>query len=261
MEFGLCSGTQLAEAAKAAGFTYLDGTVGDVIMPNATEAEFEDSYAQRFAGAALPLRNLAVLLPGSIRLAGPDANTGEAIEFVGMVFARAKKIGLRSIAFGSGGARKCPEEWDKAKAVGQITAFVAGIAPAVKASGVKLGIENLRFAETNTLNMLAEVADVIDAAGAGAEIGLLVDGYHWNENADTAAALARIAGKIHHAHIATSPSRWAPGEEPTDFAPFAKLLKAAGYNGMMSVEAAINDSSPEGLARIHATLDAAFNRQ
>ena len=260
MEFGLCSGPQLAEAAKVAGFTYIDGSVGDVIKPDASESEFEDAYAERFASAALPLRNLAVLLPGAVRLAGPDANTAEAIEYVNKVFARAKKIGLNSIAFGSGGARKCPDGWDKTKAVEQIISFVAGIAPAVKASGVKLGIENLRFAETNTLNMLAEVADVMDAAGAGAEIGLLVDGYHWNENADTDATLARIAGKIHHTHIATSPSRWAPGEEPTDFAPFAKLLKAAGYNGMMSVEAKINDQSPEGLARMFKTLNAAFNQ-
>ena len=263
MKFGLCADSSIAEAAKAAGFAFIDGTVGDVIMPAASEAEFEDAYAARFAHAALPLVNLAVLLPGSIRLAGADATpVAESAAYVANVFRRAAKIGIKHIAFGSGGARKCPDAWDKQKANAQIAQFVAAIAPAVKESGVNLGVENLRFAETNTLNFFAEIADVLDAAGvAGADsgIGFLADGYHWNENKDDASALPCIVGRIRHTHIATSPSRWAPGEEPTDFAPFARLLKSAGYDGLMAVEAKINDPSPEGLVRIRKALEAAFN--
>ena len=263
MRFGLCADIQISEAAKAAGFTFIDGSVGDVIMPAASEAEFEDAYAARFTHSALPLLNLAVLLPGSIRLAGADATpVAQSASYVANVFRRAAKIGIRHIAFGSGGPRKCPDGWDKAKAFAQIAEFVAAIAPAVKESGVALGVENLRFAETNTLNYLSEIADLIDAAGvadADSGIGFLADGYHWNENKDDTAAAARLAGKIRHTHIATSPSRWAPSEEPTDFAPFAALLKSAGYDGLMAVEAKINDQSPENLVRIFKALDDAFN--
>ena len=261
MQFGLCADPSIAAAAKAAGFSFIDGAVGDVIKPGVSESEFEDAFAARFAGAALPLANLAVLLPGTIRLAGPEATpVSESAAHVAKVFARARKIGIRQIAFGSGGPRRCPDGWDKAKAVAQIAEFIAAIAPAVKESGVLLGVENLRYAETNTLNLFDEVADAVGASGAGAEIGFLADGFHWNENQDGVSALARMSGRILHAHIATSPSRLAPGEEPTDFAPFAALLASAGYDGQMAVEATIRDASPEGLARIFKTLESSFGK-
>ena len=260
MQFGLCADPSLAAAAKDAGFTFIDGTVGDVIKPAATEAEFEDAFAARFASSALPVANLAVLLPGAIKLAGPEATpVAESAAYVATVFARAKKIGIRHIAFGSGGSRRCPDGWEKAKAYAQIAEFVRAIASAVKESGVMLGVENLRYAETNTLNLLSEVLAVLDIAEVDSEIGFLADGFHWNENKDDASALPFLVGRIRHTHIATSPSRWAPGEEPTDFAPFAALLKAAGYDGQMAVEATINDQSPAGLRRIFKTLDSAFN--
>ena len=260
MIFGLCTNGDIAGAAKAAGFTFIDSTVGEAIRPDATEDEFYDHYEENFAGAKLPLTNLAVLLPGTIKLCGPDATRlSQSVAYIEKVFRRAKYLEIRHIAFGSGGARKCPEGWDKTKAVAQITEFVKAIAPVVKESGVMLGVENLRFAETNTLNLLGEVAQVVAESGAGDEIGFLVDGFHWKENKDDASALPVLAGRIKHTHIATSPSRRAPGEEATDFAPFAALLKAAGYDDMMAVEATFNDKTPAGLARMFKTLDSAFN--
>lgn len=258
MEFGICAGPELAELARVAGFQYLDGTVGDVLKPNATEAEFEDAYAKVFAPSALPILNLACLLPGGMLVAGPEADIPKAVTYCTIAFQRAARVGIKTICFGSGNGRKCPDGWALDTAMKQILEFVSALAPAVKASGVKLAVENLRAAETNTLCKISDISALLDAVDSP-EVGILVDGYHWYENSDSAQDVVKIGPRIFHTHIATSPSRFAPGEEAFDFTPFAAALAKSGYQGRMSVEAKINDKSEAGLSRMFETLDKAFN--
>lgn len=258
MEFGICAGPELAELARQAGFKYLDGTVGDVLKPNATEAEFEDAYANVFSPSVLPILNLACLLPGGMLVAGPQADIPKAVAYCTTAFQRAARVGIKTICFGSGNGRKCPDGWSMDTAMKQILEFVTALAPVVQASGVKLAVENLRAAETNTLLKVAEISALTQAVDSP-EVGLLVDGYHWYENSDSAEDVVKIGSRIFHTHIATSPSRFAPGEEAFDFSPFAAALRKSGYQGRMSVEAKINDKSEAGLSRMFDTLNKAFN--
>ncbi len=258
MEFGICAGTELAEQARAAGFTYLDGTVGGVLNPNATESEFEDAYAKVYLSAALPVLNLAILLPGGMLVTGPEADIPKAVTYCTTAFQRAGRIGIKTICFGSGNGRRCPDGWAMDTAMKQILEFVSALAPAATASGVKLAVENLRSAETNTLCTIADISALLDAVDSP-NVGILVDGYHWHENSDSAEDVAKIGSRIFHTHIATSPSRFAPGEEAFDFSPFATALAKSGYQGRMSVEATIKDKSDAGLKRMFETLNQAFN--
>lgn len=258
MEFGICSGTEIAEQARAAGFTYLDGTVGDVLKPNATESEFEDSYANNYAFAVLPVLNLAVLLPGGMLVTGPEADIPKAVAYCTTAFQRAGRIGIKTICFGSGNGRKCPEGWAMDTAMKQILEFVSALAPVATSSGVKLAVENLRTAETNTLCNVSDISTLLDAV-VSPDVGILVDGFHWHENSDSADEVIKIGPRIFHTHIATSPSRFAPGEEAFDFSPFATALAKSGYDGRMSIEGKLNDKSEAGLKRMFDTLNAAFN--
>ena len=258
MEFGICAGPELAEQARAAGFAYLDGTVGGVLNPNATEAEFEDAYAKIYAPAALPVLNLTNLLPGGMLVVGPEADIPKAVAYCTTAFQRAGRIGIKTICFGSGNARKCPEGWAMETAMKQILEFVSALSPAVTASSVKLAVENLRTAETNTLGKLSEVSTLLDAV-ASPDVGCLIDGFHWNENSDSAEDVIKMGSRIFHTHIATSPSRFGPGEEPFDFSPFANALAKAGYRGRMSIEGKLNDTSEAGLKRMFVTLNKVFN--
>lgn len=256
MEFGICSGPDIADMAREAGFTYLDGSVGDVLKPTGTEAEFEDSYA-KLSAAVLPTQNLNCLLPGGLFVAGPDADIPKAVAYCTIAMQRAGRIGIRTICFGSGNGRRCPEGWPMETASKQIRKFVSELAPVVKAAGVKLAVENLRTAETNTLCKIADISKLLDEVASPA-VGILIDGYHWKENADSAEDVVKISSKIFHTHIATSPSRFAPGEETCDFSPFAGALRKAGYTGQMSIEGKLNDKSVAGLRKMLETLKLAF---
>lgn len=259
MEFGICMGPEGADDARDAGFTFIDGGVGGVLVPDAVESAFEDAWAVRSA-AALPTLNLNCLLPGGMFVAGPDADLSRAVDYCSVAFARAGRVGIQTICFGSGKGRACPDGWPLARAMEQIEAFVTRLIPAIEASGVKLVVENLQTAETNTLNRVADIDALVSRVGS-ASVGLLVDGFHWARNADAAASVTTACPRIFHTHIATTTNRLAPGEESCDFAPFAASLAAGGYSGRMAIEGGLPDTSPAGFKRMHETLARAFNAE
>ena len=258
MEFGICSGPDIAEAARAAGFAFIDANFGDLLKPAASQTEFEDAYAARFASCALPVRNTNCLLPGGYAVAGPDADIPKAVAYAATGLGRAGRIGIRTVCFGSGGARRCPEGWPMSRAIAQIRDFVAALAPVARSAGVKLVVEDLRGAETNTLNLLQDIRALIDDVG-DPDVGILLDGYHWTLNGDTPEQIVANADRILHTHVATIANRRAPGEEPCDFAPFANALAQAGYRGDMAVEGGFADKSEPALRRIHDVLLNAFH--
>lgn len=256
MKFGVCHDTTLAGIIKDAGFEFLDMSVGGFAMPDASEAEFEDNFA-KIKDSALPVLNLNCLLPGRMRLAGPDANTGEAVEYCANAFARAGRAGIKTICFGSGGVRKSPDGWPKDRAFSQICEFLRELSPAVQESGVKLVVENLNYSETNMLNMVSETLEAADSAQTPC-IGILIDAYHWARNQDTSEAVSGACSRTYHTHIATYANRIAPGQEDCDFSGFARALRSGGYDGTMSVEAGLGDKSPEAFRKMFSVLKSFF---
>lgn len=236
MEFGVCMTPEWAEHARKAGFTFIDQTVAAVVMPAATDAEFERAWVDH-SRAALPTLNLNCLLPGGLFVAGPQAELAKAVDYCSLAFQRAGRVGIKTICFGSGNGRRCPEGWPMARALEQIHDFIAKLLPAVEASGVKLVVENLQASETNTLNQVADIVALVSRFDSSA-VGILVDGFHWSRNEDKAEAVAAAGSRIFHTHIATYESRLGPGLEMCDFSSFADALTAAGYRRSMAIEGA-----------------------
>lgn len=257
MEFGICMVPEWAEHARKAGFTFIDQTVAAVVMPATTESEFERTWAEHSC-AALPTLNLNCLLPGGMFVAGPQAELGKAVDYCSIAFERAGRIGIKTICFGSGNGRRCPEGWPMTRAREQIHEFVTKLLPAVEASGVKLVVENLQASETNVLNKVADIVDLVSFIDSPS-VGILVDGFHWSRNEEPSEAVVAAGSRILHTHIATYQTRLGPGLEPCDFSSFAEALTGAGYSGKMAVEGGLDDQSEETFQRMFDTLNEAFN--
>jgi sugar phosphate isomerase/epimerase len=117
--------------------------------------------------------------------------------------------------------------------------------------GVYLGIEwvapaHFRRSGNPVLWRMDQALDLCDAVGAP-NIGLLVDSFHWfcaQHTLDELRALPRE--RIVHVHINDAPDRPVdeqvdnervmPGEGVIDLAGFLRALRAAGYDGAVSVE-------------------------
>ena len=241
---GVCAQPDKAALAKAAGYDYIESNCA--LIGKMTEEEFDEALVQLRA-ADIPCLTMNCLLPGAeYMLVGPDADHDGALRFVENAFARAKRLGVEKIVFGSGGARRRPEGFPEEEAWRQLTAFAQKLAKLADAYGITVCVEPLNAAETNMVITLAEGAKLARAGG----LKLLADMYHVvrepqeARNMETLAANADILSHVHVAHPQTR-AYPAPDDDLTLYAPFFAALKKAGYDGTVSLEGIPKDMAAD----------------
>jgi sugar phosphate isomerase/epimerase len=214
--------------------------VAATLIPDKPDAEFDVLLAEL---RALPIPVLAcnVFIPGALKLVGDQANHDVAAAYAETALRRAGVAGITTIVFGSGGARRVPDGFDKAKAREQFIAFGKRIAPAAAAANVMLALEPLNRKECNLINSLADGVAIVDAVAHPA-FRLHADVYHMMQEDEPPQAIIDAGTRIVHAHAAQKGTRMAPLPGGTDFRPYFAAFKKIGYRGRLSIES----SWPEG---------------
>ena len=101
--------------------------------------------------------------------------------------------------------------------------------------GVRLVIEPINRYETDLLNTVDEVLELIDRARLE-NTGVLFDTFHANiEEASMEESLRKCSARLYHVHVADS-NRRAPGDGHLDFARIVDVLDGTGYKGFLSAE-------------------------
>ena len=231
---GVCKGQKDAAAMKAAGYDFIEGNVGGLFVPDKPEAEFEKILAS-LKDLAIPFLAVNGFLPGGMKIVGPDANHDAAAKYAENALRRAGVANIKTIVFGSGGARRIPEGFEAAKARDQFIAFGKRIAPAAEKAGVTLALEPLNRKETNFINSVTEGAAIVDAIAHPA-FRLHADIYHMLQEDEQPDAITQAGARIVHVHVAQKGSRIAPMPGGTDFRPYFKALKGIAYRGKVSLE-------------------------
>ena len=244
MRFAVCTNDPAVIAdARAAGFDYVEASVPNFVKPFEPEDAFAGTVASYRAGG-LPVESANLFLPRELRCTGPDAQPLDRLaEYAETVFRRLASAGVPIVVFGSGGARRLPDGWPKERADEQFVALLSRIGPLAERHGVTIAVEPLARVECNYINTVDEGAALARASGSPA-VGVLADCYHWARNEEGAETILAAKDRLVHAHLATLPSRKAPGVEPYDFGPFFRALVAAGYDGRVSIEGGL--PPPEG---------------
>ena len=102
--------------------------------------------------------------------------------------------------------------------------------------GISLAVEPLNRFETYFLNCTAQAVRLVDEV-AHPRLGMLYDTFHANiEEKDPVGAIAVAGARMAHVHISEN-DRSTPGEGHVPFAETFAALKAAGYDGWLTVEA------------------------
>ncbi len=103
-------------------------------------------------------------------------------------------------------------------------------------AGITLSVEPLNRFECYFLNSARQAAALVRAVGEK-NYGYLYDTFHFNiEEDDYVAVIPETIAEISHVHISEN-NRGVPGAGHIDFPAVFSALKAAGYDGWMTIEA------------------------
>ncbi len=256
VQVGYCTGLKNLEAAKAAGFEYVE--LGATEIAALSDAEFDAAAARiKTLGIATPAANL--FLPGTLKVTGSQTDPEQQMAHVRKVFTRLARLGTEVVVFGSGGARRVPDGFAREEAFRQLVDFGGRAAREARANGITIAIEPLRKQETNIINTAAEGLELVNAI-ADPNFQLMIDFYHLASEQEDPAIVLRAKDHIRHLHMANPTGRVFPQKwEEFDYAPFFANLRAIGYDKRISMEGNTTDLAAQGPPAV-ALLHKAFLR-
>ncbi len=237
---GIAASLDNAAAMKAAGAEFLTESVGNFLIPDQADAEFEKNLAKLKESPLPILACNGFIRPVNLHCVGPEANHVAVLEWSDIAFRRLKQANGKFIVFGSAGARQVPDGWTREKAVEQFIDLLKRMGVLAEKHGITVTVEQLQAKECNFINHIGEGADIIRAA-AHPRIRLLADLYHMSVMEDTPADLKAAIDVIAQVEIAEKKGRTVPGVSGDDFRPYFHALKEASYQGAISIEGKYED--------------------
>lgn len=256
MELGVCADPQFGPAIADAGFSFLELHVQKHLRTLEDDDAFRSELA-RIQRAPIPAPVANCFVPADIKITGPEADLGELEGYVKTALARAQRAGIQTIVFGSGGARRIPEGYDRVQAWQQLVNFGKMVGSIAAEHDVVVVVEPLSQRECNVLTTVGESGRYVIEVDHP-HVQLLVDAYHWSRDGDSYDDIVRYGPLLRHVHIATTASRLPPGFEACDFAGFFRALKQSGYDGLVSIEARwehIEAQAAEAFVHLHRLVE------
>ena len=234
MRFGICTGLDNIKLLAEAGYDYIELGVGNGLMPESDETEFQ-KIRDKVANASIKPEAYAGFIPRDLRVVGDSVDFPRLSRYVETACSRASKIGGEVIVYGSSGSRNVEEGYSEETALSQIAEFLDMSADHAEEHGIIIAIEPICMKEGNILRTVSDglaMAKRVNRNG----IKVLADLYHiWQEN-EPMQNIVDAADYLAHVHIAEPVKRSYPGNDDFDFTEFFTALKNAGYNGRVSCE-------------------------
>lgn len=237
--FSVCTNVENYPALAAAGYDYIEPSVGNLLMPAESDSAFRVKLDEVKAMGA-KMVSCTIFLPGSLKVVGEETHPDEINAWAEIAFKRAQEAGVPYIVFGSGRSRRVPEGFSKEEGMQQFIAVCKNIAPIAQRYNVTVLVEPLNTGETNLVNSLAEGVQIVKGANHP-NIQLLCDIYHMMRENEPASEIVKYGQYIRHCHIAEKEKRTAPGTVGDDFTPYFKALKEIDYAGCISIEGGWDD--------------------
>ncbi len=242
MKFGVVSDLKNMELIAELGFDYIEGHV--TAVANMDDEAFE-ALVKKNETSPVQAEAFCVLLPGSIKVTGPEVDPAQQAAYLDRAFARLQRLGAGPVVFGSGGARRVPDGFDRAEAWHQLISFGRMLAEKATAHGLTIVMEPLNTKETNIINTQVDGIKLMeDIDRPGFEI--LSDFYHLYLAGEGRAEVAACGARLKHTHIANPAGRVAMKKsDGMDYDAFFAGLADCGYHGRLSIEGNIKDLRAE----------------
>jgi sugar phosphate isomerase/epimerase len=233
------TGISNSSILATAGYSFVEENVRGFLVPTESDAVFEQKLALLKA-SSIPVEACNSFLPGNMKCVGPTPAHEEILKFGETAFRRARMAGIKTIVFGSGGARAIPEGFSREEAKQQFISICKQLVPFAQKYNVVISLEPLNTKECNFINSVAEGGEIVEAVNHD-NFRLLADIYHMLMENESPANLTKYGHLLYHTHIAEKAGRTAPGVNNEDFTPYLKALKNVNYEGRMTIECLWNN--------------------
>ena len=238
MKFGFCVGGDVERVRIAAktGADYVE--TGFELLAKEDGTEYDD-FRAALEQCSIRCESANCFIPGGMKLTGETVDYHRIEKYVDRGMSRGAEIGLKTVVFGSGGARSVPEGFPFDQAFRQLVFFLKEIAgPIAETYGICVVAEPL--CDCNIIRTAKEGVMLAAAADRPNVLGL-VDLYHMYKMHDAVSNIRDLKGLIGHAHIAEPKERVYPKDAVEyDYKAFLEALEYAGCP-RCSVEAGSRD--------------------
>ncbi len=224
----------------ASGYRHLVESIGKIMSPRSISDEQFETNLRTIKNLKTPLYAVNIFLPGELKTVGPNVDEEAILAYTARVFERCRQAGVGMVVWGSGGSRRVPEGFSREKAMEQFVAIAKKIAVQASEYGIRLTLENLNSSETNFLNLLSEVHEVVKRVDEP-NFRICVDIYHMLRESEPASAIEKAGALITHCDIAEKEKRTPPGTMGDDLTPYLTALKKAGFQGKIILECRWDD--------------------
>lgn len=231
MQFGVCTTVEDSPAAKAVGFDFIEVRVDQLIRGE--EPDNQWTGAKQAAQTALPIRSANVLIPGTFKITGPEADLARLESYLTTVASRAAGIGITNLVLGSGNARKVPDGFDRGRGQQQMVEFLQMAARVLQKHGITLCVKHLNKNESNIINSVDEAMSYVNKVNHP-NIRCVIDTFHMWVNDERPESYKPHVASVLHVNVADR-DRGEPSKE--NYRPLFGVLKQGGYKGPLSVEA------------------------
>lgn len=242
-ELGMIASLDRDSLLYASGFKMNGESVGRMLSPSLTEAEFKANL-QRLEQAKAKVYVCNVFFPSDLKIAGPGVEEEKVLAFADQVFARAQKAGIPLIVLGSGGARRLPKDYDYQRATAEFIQLCRKLAQVAQKHDITVALENLNSTETNFLTTLQEAAGVVKGVDHP-NFRLNTDIYHMMKENEPPQHIVDAGNVIVYVELAEKEGRTLPGVEGDDFRPYFEALKSIGYKGPVFIEGRVAHPAEE----------------
>ena len=247
MRYGFCVGgdVERVRIADEIGADYVE--TGFELLAREDGSEY-DAFRSALEKASLRCESANCFLPGHMKVTGGNVDRDALCRYVDRGMSRGAEIGLKTVVFGSGGARRVPEDFPFDKAFRQLAEFLREIAgPIGRKYGMTVVVEPLW--DCNIIQTAKEGVMLAAAADQPNVFGL-VDLFHMAKMQDRIDNIRDLKGMIRHAHIAEPSARVYPKDAAEyDYKSFIDALEFAGCP-RCSVEAGSSDFAAEAPAAL-----------
>ena len=245
--FGVCRGPDDTALLKRVGYDFWEWDVGAAFAPT-KDAEWWKRQRDFILSQPLPLRSCTGFIPWTFRLTGPNANHAPALAYAETAMRRAEEVGVKTIVFGSGGARNVPgdimaedakDRPNAEKGRDQYRDFCAALCRRVAdLKTTTVLVEPLRPCESNVVNYVWQGVQICEEVDSP-RLALLADIFHMMMGREPASFIRLAGARLKHCHIASYETRQFPGSDSATvdrLRPYFDALKAIGYEGGISCE-------------------------